>query len=430
MTFDNGKVKADNTSQLLSINFYLPDGSLKTITADQNLSTETNPIVLPHDVTSFDNIMTFIPLGETSIDLNELTSNYYDFARDDDGDSDMSATGNMSIDIEDNQNKTMQLTDHLSACNAPYKIKLTTTDGSLTTKYGIPNSSLFTKAETVYFVTPEITHSYACYAQPNLKFGDDNNSTGNGYNNLYFAGPTQQWDPTKGFKVINADLPSANFPRTGSNNLFFLLTFVGTTAKQVIASTPTTPEKGSGAALVLTAPNGDDGNVVKILLQGPKHPKGGLFEPATFKIYSDPEKTNQIYSFEIIRWFITSKDVVPYNTKDDLTGVATASEYCHSLEGEYEVPYIINYTNSKKNDFGIGGNYTREIDTLGHLFSEWGYTSSTYYSASDWATDSYWSNNPVGDGTTDQYLVTSYIGSIRKEKPSYMGNKVACVSAY
>ncbi|MCX8582403.1 hypothetical protein, partial [Gilliamella sp. B3372] len=72
-------------------------------------------------------------------------------------------------------------------CNAPYRVMLSSTDGTLSTRYGVPNRSTFNASNVTYYVNPKAA-PVVCFARPNLNLG-----TGQ------YAGPASMWDPANGF---------------------------------------------------------------------------------------------------------------------------------------------------------------------------------------------------------------------------------------
>ncbi|MCX8583317.1 hypothetical protein, partial [Gilliamella sp. B3372] len=96
-------------------------------------------------------------------------------------------------------------------CKAPYKVKLSSTNGTLSTRYGFPNRSTFSASNVTYYVNPK-AGAVVCFARPNLIPG-----TGD------FAGPSSMWDSANGFipQSTSPSLYGRNFPTTGANGLYF-----------------------------------------------------------------------------------------------------------------------------------------------------------------------------------------------------------------
>ena len=128
LTFDGGRTKATDTNNLLYIE--LPDG--RRITQSTNISSVTNPIMLPRGNYTFNDIHTVLPSGATSISLNSLISQGK--WGDDDGDGQgvggVTASGHISLIIRDKEGDIVNRSDTLSICNAPYKVTLSSTGGS------------------------------------------------------------------------------------------------------------------------------------------------------------------------------------------------------------------------------------------------------------------------------------------------------------
>ncbi|MFQ0999825.1 hypothetical protein [Gilliamella sp. BG6] len=182
LTFDGGQTKATTTDTLLAIE--LPDGS--TITPSTNTSSSTNPIRLINGST-FNDIHMVVPSGANTVNLNDLVTrgNWGDDDGDGQGANGITATGSISVDITDKNDRTVSRSETLNNCNAPYKIKLSSTGGSLVTQYGVPNSSTFSGSSVVYYINPNNDVS-VCYARPNLNWGENQ-----------FAGPS----PTYGILI-------------------------------------------------------------------------------------------------------------------------------------------------------------------------------------------------------------------------------------
>jgi hypothetical protein len=154
LTFDNGQTKATTTDMLLAIT--LPDGT--RVMPSTNISSSTNPIKIING-SSFSSVGMFIPPSTNSIGLDDLIRDPYNYWGDDDGDGQgtngVSASGTLSVVFTDKNNHSINRNDVLDICNAPYKITLSTTDGHLTTRYGVPSSTTFNGASATYFISPD-----------------------------------------------------------------------------------------------------------------------------------------------------------------------------------------------------------------------------------------------------------------------------------
>ncbi|MDF7669605.1 PT domain-containing protein [Orbaceae bacterium ESL0721] len=214
LTFDNGKTKATDASSLLSIK--LSDGRI--FAPENNPSTPDNPIELPDGTQSLADIQMFMPVGKTSISLNELVNAPYNYGVDENGDL-ITATGNLTLDLRDSQDIEVNLRDKLIPCSPSdypinyYSINLSNNEGKLTTKYGYPNTTSFNAANVIYYVIPK---PIVCYiAQPNGIIGDDSFPQ--------IDGPASQWVRHRGYLPQNIEDPATNFPTTGTHGLNFNL---------------------------------------------------------------------------------------------------------------------------------------------------------------------------------------------------------------
>ncbi|XKM13175.1 hypothetical protein RCS94_09095 [Orbaceae bacterium ac157xtp] len=390
-------------------------------------NTSTTPIILPTSIAKFSDLKTIIPLGR-SVNLSSIISNY---AADDDGDGGFSATGTVDIKIEDDVGREItNLNDTINSCNAPYRITLSSTSGTLSTQYGDPNTNAFAAKSATYYVKPVVTTPASCYAQPNLAY---NNS---GMLRL------EPWNILKGFYIEDINGLDKNFPRTGFNNAYFNLTLQGATAAQVIAGSGSIVKATDGRndiKLKLT----DDNGLLKVTLVGPSHATvavvDGAHLPKTFKLKADVNGTlHTVYTFTLSKWFIAKPE--------DLTGADKAEDFCNSLPG-YRMPSVAELTNANDDTydwhFGLSGNtsghYARQIghgtknptaghlvgDEKGGLFTEWGYTWKDYYTGSDFEDATYWAKELFAG--THQYNVRSNDGYVHYEFSTHNGYKAVCV---
>ncbi|NUF50549.1 hypothetical protein, partial [Gilliamella sp. ESL0250] len=181
LTFDGGQTKVTTTDALLFIT--LPDGT--TVTPSTNTSSATNPIRLINE-SNLSNIGMLVPPSTNSIGLDALIRAPYNYWGDDDGDGQgtngVTATGNLSVSFTDKNGSTVSRSDTLDICSAPYKVTLSSTDGNLTTQYGIPNSRNFEGSTVTYYINPN-SQPKVCYARPSLYYGEDE-----------AAGPASIWN--------------------------------------------------------------------------------------------------------------------------------------------------------------------------------------------------------------------------------------------
>ncbi|OCG59568.1 hypothetical protein [Gilliamella sp. GillExp13] len=125
LTLDDGTTKLTTTDDLLTIK--LSDGRI--FTPQNNPSSPTAPIKLPNVGDTLADIEMIVLPSSDSVSLNELvTQNKW---RDDDGDGQdgLTADGVITLSITDKNNKTVNRSDALTTCNAPYKVELSNTKG-------------------------------------------------------------------------------------------------------------------------------------------------------------------------------------------------------------------------------------------------------------------------------------------------------------
>ncbi|OTQ75776.1 hypothetical protein, partial [Gilliamella apis] len=140
LTFDGGRTRVTNTKALLGIS--LSNGDKYTPATNNS---KDNPIVLPVAGQSFADIDMSVPTDTDSIALNLLIGEPYNYWGDDDGDGQdpdgITATGSLNLSIVDRFNNPVTRNTVLTICNGPYKVKLASTNGTLSTRYGVPKGS-------------------------------------------------------------------------------------------------------------------------------------------------------------------------------------------------------------------------------------------------------------------------------------------------
>ncbi|MFQ0971623.1 hypothetical protein [Gilliamella sp. BG1] len=399
LTFDGGQTKATTTDTLLAIE--LPDGS--TITPSTNTSSSTNPIRLINGST-FNDIHMVVPSGANTVNLNDLVTrgNWGDDDGDGQGTNGVTATGSISVDITDKNDRTVSRSETLNNCNAPYKIKLSSTGGSLVTQYGVPNSSTFSGSSVVYYINPNNDVS-VCYARPNLNWGENQ-----------FAGPSNIWNPDKGFLVQSTNSISygLNFPTTGADGLYFDLDIGGIDASQLTWS----PVSHEG----ITATVNWTQNVTRVTLSGPRPDSTQIQSdnprpltvpslPQTFELEGRDSSGNVVvkYGFVLKQWFVNRGNV--HDTQFHHLS------WCDLLG--YQMPQVKELTNAKCGvnpyfpcingiDGAIPSSYTeyyqRRIDA--GFFTEWGdmlhYPDAGFSGFYYWSRDSsFFVNEAFGDVT-------------------------------
>ncbi|SCB79720.1 hypothetical protein GA0061081_101328 [Gilliamella bombicola] len=398
-------------------------------------------------------IVTFVPPSVNqsgvfySVSLNDLVNTYH-YWGDDDGDGQgtngLTATGNLSVNFADKNNLTVSRSDILDPCKAPYEVRLRTSGGSLTTQYGVPNSSTFGRSSlVVYYISPK--QAKVCHARPSLYLGSADYFVSNATrDDSRYAGPSSIWNPEKGF-LMQSTTPSSyglNFPTTGADGLYFDLDIGGVDENQLTWS-PVTHE-GITAAVHRVRPRSGSfsdrqGNniqydawihdrsqyVTRVTLNGPKanNSQTGSNNPSrlsvpilpqTFELEGRDSSGNVVvkYGFVLQKWFV------------DRTIEAARrnhSSWCSSLG--YRMPQVRDLTNAVKTGStpvigampsSTGNYYERRIG--GGFFSEWGI--SGFYNIK---TTLYWASD-VAD-----LFVDSFDGHIENSRSSFYRHGI-CVT--
>ncbi|OCG08977.1 hypothetical protein A9G13_02665 [Gilliamella sp. wkB178] len=425
LTFDNGVTKVTTTDGLLGIT--ISDGTTQTTyTPSHNTSTAANPIVLPVANQRFTDIGMLVPTNTNSITLNALIGAPYNYWGDDDGDGQgangVTASGNLSVSITDKNNQVVSRSASLDLCKAPYKVVLTSTAGSLTTQYGLPNSSSFSGGTATYYISPKAVPTI-CYARPNLNYG-----TGD------YAGPDTIWNPDKGFLVQSTESSgySRNFPTTGANNLYFDLDIGG-----VKGSALTWPTISQGGITATMTPSPDNANNIRVTLTGPVATAaqqqstipGRIARPAlpqTFVLVGKDSSNNEVlkYGFKLQQWFV--------NRGNKYDSAPNQSSWCSSLGGGYRLPKVKDLTNAVCSGTNSGSwcqgavgatpsstvNYYQRNIGAG-LFTEWGYMNG--YTAAGFVIDYHWTSDSSG---SFQFFVYSHNGSVSSFNPGSSGSGV------
>ncbi|OCG09199.1 hypothetical protein A9G13_03900 [Gilliamella sp. wkB178] len=378
LTFDNGVTKVTTTDGLLGIT--ISDGTTQTTYTPDNTSTAANPIVLPLANQRFTDIGMLVPTNTDSITLNTLIGAPYNYWGDDDGDGQgangVTASGDLRLSITDKLNQAVSRSETLDLCKAPYKVVLTSTAGSLTTQYGLPNSSSFSGGTATYYISPKAAPTI-CYAQPSLHQG-----TGN------YAGPATIWNSTKGFLTQSTTSSSyyRNFPTTGANNLYFDLDISG-----INGSTLTWPTVSQGGITATMTPSPADANNIRVTLTGPfatgsqqsSARPGSIARPTlpqTFVLVGKDSSNNEVlkYGFKLQHWFV--------NRGSGYYAYDNQSSWCSSLG--YHLPQVKDLTNAvcsgiNSSSYCQGAVGATPSSTVNYyqrnigagLFTEWGYMS-------------------------------------------------------
>ena len=408
LTFDGGQTRVTNTEALLGIS--LSDGSAFTPATNNS---NKNPIVLPVAGQSFLDISMLVPTNTDSIALSSLIGPPYNYWGDDDGDGQgingITVTGSLSLSIVDKNNQAVSRNTVLTICNAPYKLTLSNTEGTLKTRYGVPNESPFSASNVSYYINPKAT-PVICFAKPSLLFGTDN-----------YAGPANIWNPNKGF-LTQSVTPSSyglNFPTTGANNLYFDLIIVGN--DQDLFWEEVSHDK------ITAAMSNSTKNSVRVTLTGPAVTKQTQWDssnpdninkpslPQVFELVGRDSHGNAVvkYGFELKQWFV-NRGKKSYKYVD-------TSSWCKKI-GDYRMPEVKDLTHAVCSGIdshskcqgavgakppSSGNNYNRRVGT--GFFTEWGEMKS--YTSASFNYYYYWTSD-VQSTTSNRFVVNSNIGSV------------------
>ena len=415
LTFDDGHTRVTDTYSLLWIT--LSDGTKFTPSMNDSSS---SPIELPNSGESFADIGMLVPTDSNSIALNSLISAPNHYWGDDDGDGQGSdgiiVTGNLNLTITDKDNQPVSRTAVLDICKAPYKITLTSSDGTLSTGYGVPKSSYFNASNVTYHVNPKLIPK-VCFAKPSIEHSSNDETIIVAGNLLTpdFRGPSTIWADKKGFITQSTNLSSygLNFPTTGANNLYFDLIIVG--------SGPLNWAPVTRSGITATMMPDSTGTKVKVTLTGPfAEPRQWYSNnpsniktisrpilPQTFELVGRDSSGNDIvkYGFKLKQWFVSRGD-----------GMATPRDHelwCENIG--YRMPGVKDLTNAKRDEiagatpWSTGSNYQRQIGA--GLFTEWG-SMSNYNDAEFKYVYFYWVKevHPDNNNQFDVDQKTGFIG--------------------
>ena len=392
-------ILAVDTDGLLSIAF----NNGVQYTPSTNTSSPENPIVLPIANQPVSGIHMFIPVDKDSVEFSMLGW------KDDDGDTDVTATGTLSLSVTDKYNRAVPRDRTLGPCGAPYRLKLTSTNGSLSTRYGVPRSRSFNASSVTYYVTPNPkTEPEVCFAKPVSVADEPNND-----------GPSSIWNRYKGFftQDTRPDYYGKNFPTTGANNMYFDLEIAGNS--QLLAWSSVT-RGGITATVGNFTPTS-----VRITLTGPvatasqwNSSNPGLIAkptlPQTFELighYVHNGKKAVKYGFEIKQWFVNrGKAYYTYPSMES---------WCNKIG--YRMPTVKDLTNAKRYEVtgatpsSSGDYYQRRIGAS--FIAEWGDLSK--YEKADFGTNWFWTNVITPSNEYNRFIVHpddghthwAYIGS-------------------
>ncbi|MCX8663182.1 hypothetical protein [Gilliamella sp. B2911] len=398
LTFDGGRTRAVDANGLLGIT--LSNGA--NYTPSTNPSSSSRPITLPVAGQSFADIRMFVPTNTNSVALSSLIGPPNNYWGDDDGDSGVTATGSLSLSIVDKNNKSVSRNSVLTTCNSPYKVTLSSSDGTLSTRYGFPNRSTFNASNVTYYVNPK-AGPVVCFAKPSTyHFNSGQN------------GPASMWDRAKGF-LTQSTAPSSygqNFPTTGLNGLYFDLLISG-------SSQPLSwfPVSQGGITVTMSNPTATS---VRVTLTGPyatesqhnsRNP-GPISKPTlpqTFELVGRDSNGAPVvkYGFTLKQWFVNRGNVSDNNYSPVLS-------WCNSIG--YRMPRVKDLTNASRdwnyNPISIGATpsspgrfYMRHIGS--GFFTEWGNLYD--YSGVGFDVNWYWTSDPNG---SSQFIVSTYDGYV------------------
>ncbi|MBI0155200.1 hypothetical protein [Gilliamella sp. W8128] len=384
LTFDGGRTRVTNTEALLGIS--LSDG--RTFTPTTNNS-ERNPIELPVDGQSFNDIGMLVPRNTNSIALSSLIGTPYNYWGDDDGDGQgvngVTATGSLRLSIVDKNNQAVARNEVPTICNgkAPYKLTLSNTSGRLTTRYGVPNESRFNAGNATYYINPKAS-PVICFARPDL---GDRRLSDYTWKGLSAA----VWESDKGFlpQSVTPSSYGLNFPTTGAHNLYFDLDIGG--VSQALSWAPVshggikatmTNSTSTSVRVTLTGPAVTDRN------QWASENPGRIDKPSlpqVFELVGRDSRGNAVvkYGFVLKQWFV--------NRGYDSYTYSSMESWCNKIG--YRLPKVKDLTNASCRGMNsvhydcrgaVGATPSSPDNTArrhigGGFFAEWGYICS--YSA-------------------------------------------------
>ena len=405
LTFDGGRTRVVNTNGLLRIT--LSDGT--KYTPSTNPSSSSRPIVLPVAGQSFADIRMLVPTDTNSVALSYLIGSPYNYWGDDDGDANVTATGSLSLSIVDKYNQAVSRSTVPTICKAPYKVTLSSTSGTLSTRYGFPNRSNFSASSVTYYVNPKAA-PVVCFARPNLMFGNQGDNPSRPSHN--YAGPSWMWSPYYGFIPQSTD-PSRygqNFPTTGANGLYFDLEIGGG------GSLSWSPVSHGGITATMTNSTAAS---VRVTLTGPFATRSQinsdnpgrlstLILPQTFELVGRDSSGRPIvkYGFTLKQWFVnrgSKRDSHYYQLS-----------WCNSIG--YRLPKVKDLTNSVRTNPAISGatpsshgnNYMRHVGA--GFFAEWGRMQN--YSGVGFTDFYYWTSDPNPNIARSQIVVRILDGDV------------------
>ncbi|MCX8675974.1 hypothetical protein J3U16_11810 [Gilliamella sp. B3023] len=417
LTFDGGRTRAVDTNGLLGITL---SNGIK-YTPSTNTSSSSAPISLPVEGQSFADIRMFVPTDTDSVALSTLIGPPNNYWGDDDGDSGVTATGRLSLSIVDKSGQTVSRSTVPEICKAPYRIKLSSTDGTLSTRYGFPNRSTFSASDVTYYVNPKAA-PVVCFARPNLMFGKLGEASWAPSHD--FRGPASMWDPANGFipQSTSPSLYGRNFPTTGGNGLYFDL-LIGGVSQPLSWS----PVSHGGITATMSNPTATS---VRVTLTGPyatpsqissanPGPLSTISLPQTFELVGRDTNGAPVvkYGFTLKQWFV--------NTGSVKKNYPNTLSWCNRIG--YRMPSVKDLTNASCSGTLSGAHcqgsvgatpsspnnlYMRHIGS--GFVAEWG--KMIDYSGVVFTLSGYWTSDPNG---SRQFIVYTYDGYVRSQNTSF-----------
>ncbi|GAA5105520.1 hypothetical protein GCM10023211_04380 [Orbus sasakiae] len=426
----NGETLTD-LSRFLSIkigdNTYISDasGNMKKVNSDGTLTVipAGTAISLASVAAQFDSVTTIVPADMGSYNLSSIVPD--DVFKDDDEDNTFTLIGNVVGEWKDKNGMSIgsELTAIPNDCLAPYTLTFTTKDSlSLSTQYGDPHTTAYDNTSAIFTIVP-VSQAGICFAKPDMTY-----STGQ------YAGPSNIWDTSNGFKLqsIIPSSYSSNFPTTGANNLYFDLDIAGVSS---VLDWPSVTVGTAPNAITATMTN-ISATSVRVTLTGPmasSSSSGATADappalPARFELVGYSGSTAVVkYGFVLQKWFVNRG----FNWQAAI-GTNSQTTWCAGLNGShYAIVKVKDLTNASghfeyNNNATIpsatpaspGNYYQRRIG--GGLFSEWG--SMINYGGSSFYSFYYWTSEAEESGAF-QFSVMSTDGEVFADSPygSLMG---------
>lgn len=370
LSLDGGATFASSLDDLFLIT--LPDGS-------QIDPIITNTVIVTQGE-RFQDILPVVPADGLAHDLASSSLVSYKDEEDDVPHATAPIVGTLTMTWKDKFNRAIsasELSANFTVCNAPYTLDLQASNITVQSAYGDPIDHVYSGITPRTLTVQISTEPSVCYAQPSLADDDD----------LFDPHIPSMWDPDKGFLAqISVD---SNFPKTGSDGLFFDLDIAGNT--ETLTWAPVTVN-----GITATMSNSTTTSV-RVTLSGPKAsaaqkaaalptPADRFTRPTRITVVGrNPSGVGVVsYGFSLDEWFIPRTIVGEF---DDQVA------WCNALGNggvDYTLPSTAQLSNLTTTPYR---NYL--LRKIGEgLFSEW--ADVTQYAGSEFA---------AGPGNT--YFVTT-----------------------